>query len=175
MFRRAISVAGNYAEIYAQFLAPISPLRDMNTINNGSTGLLYSDPFGDISHDRGSAPLGGSMQSILDRGFLRCGIRIDCPGFVSKTENKTTLSALYQGIEIDYCHAISACMLQGQTDNVVFVELDDQADGVAKLADGEVDVVVGATWNLHNDVREPSTGQVQGFSFSQPYFLLWLQ
>ena len=72
------------------------------------------------------------------------------------------------GMDVDYCIALAGSLFGGSEGSLEFVSLDSQSDGFRKLADGEVDVFAGGTWNLANDINEPTTGL--GFSFSQPYF-----
>eukprot|EP00985_Skeletonema_marinoi_P011826 scaffold5614_cov154-Skeletonema_marinoi.AAC.1 len=46
MFKNALAAVGNYGEIYARHLEPISARLKVDTINHGETGLLISHPFG---------------------------------------------------------------------------------------------------------------------------------
>ena len=74
MFANVIQDVGNYAEIYERNLAPILPRSIPNQINDGSTGLRYALPLGVLS-SMGDGPVpGGTLETILSRGFLKCGV-----------------------------------------------------------------------------------------------------
>lgn len=163
MFRNAIAAVGNYGEIYQRHMESFLPREPMNTINNG-TGLMYSHPmrFSEEEAEERQA-LGPILRAILDRGRLRCGVRLGRPGFASRTLNATTI-----GMDIDYCRGIAASLFQGDASAVDFVELASPKEGFQKLANTDIDLLAGAMWNLENDVKEPVTGL--GFAFSKPYF-----
>jgi hypothetical protein len=148
-------------ELYTRFLDEYIPRSSLNLLNNG-TGLMYSLPWGDVEAQRGDRPFGSIMQSILDRGILRCGIRTGRLGF-AETDGDS-----FSGMEIDLCRALAYGLFQGKEEAVEFVELVDATDGFGKLAEGDVDVVAGALWSIVNDAKEPTTGI--GYAFSQPYF-----
>lgn len=163
MFQNAVAMVGNYGEVYQQHVAATQPREPANQINNGSTGLMFSPPIGQIEATEDNWPLGPNLQRVLERGHLQCGVRFGRPGFA--TRNITTNSTI--GMEIDFCKALAAS-LHGDAGAVEFIELGDASDGYQKLAKYEVDVVAGATMTLTNDVREPTTGA--GYAFSRPYF-----
>ena len=75
IFRNAIAFAGNFGEIYDRYLGEFMPRDTLNSINSGSSGLIFSHPLGLIVTERDGKPLGPRMQAILDRGILRCGVR----------------------------------------------------------------------------------------------------
>ena len=160
-WRNAIKQVGNYGELYSRFLDDYIPRSSLNLLNNG-TGLLYSLPWGDLDADREDRPLGSIMQSILERGTVRCGIRLERPGFANKTGD------VVLGLEVDLCMAVASGLFGGDTSAVEFVELENAGEGFVKLAAGDVDVMAGALWSIVNDIKEPNTGI--GFAFSQPYF-----
>ncbi|CAB9521145.1 extracellular solute-binding protein [Seminavis robusta] len=163
MFRNAIAVGGNFGEVYQKHFGTTIPRSPLDSINNGATGLLYPHPFGHISNERGSLPLGPVFEEVLERGKLHCGIHSGRPGFATRVE-----TGGHVGMDVDYCKALAASLFQGNTEAVEFVELDDDSYGYALLASGEIDVLAGATWSLQTDVKEPTTNQ--GYSFSIPYF-----
>jgi len=170
MFQHAIGHQGNFGELYHRFLKDDFPRETIDKINDGSTGLLYSFPFGDLDIRRNDTkqPLGEALQQIVLRGKLLCGVRIDRPGFATLNESSDIEGAIYAGMDVDFCRALSASLFRGYDTSVEFVALQDIRDGASLLANGQLDVVAGATWNLEYDVREPSTGV--GFAFSKPYF-----
>lgn len=161
-FQNAIAFSGHFGEIYDRFLEDQFPRASLNRINDGTTGLIYSHPFGLVRHGRDEKPLGLYMQRILDRGVLRCGVRTGFVGFARDQGDQLA------GIDTDYCCAVAAALFQGDKRAIEYVQLDSVSDGFALLADGSVDILAGVTRNLENEVREPHTGL--GFAFSQPYF-----
>lgn len=163
MFRNAIAAKGNFGQLYDLSMGYLIPRSTFNSINNGSTGLLYPHPFGLIENGRDGAPLGDALQAILLRGKLRCGIPADRPGFATKVE-----VTKYIGMNIDYCRALSASLFLGDAEAVDYVEIEQPNDGYTLLASNDIDVLSGATWTLANDVHEPTTGK--GYTFSPPYF-----
>ncbi|CAB9520228.1 extracellular solute-binding protein [Seminavis robusta] len=165
MFQHALQAVGNYGEIHERFLEPVMPRAPINQLNNGSTGLLYSHPIGMFSSTTADeeSVLGPRLENILSRGRLRCGVRFGRPGFAVQHADTTSV-----GMDTDLCRAIAASLFHGNTDAVDFIQVDESSDGYRGLRDGELDVLAGATWNMENDVREPTTDL--GFAFSQPYF-----
>jgi hypothetical protein len=75
MFVNTISDVGNYGEVYQRHLEPILPRPIPDRINSGDTsGLIYSFPFGSLTPIGAGAFAGGTLDTILIRGHLRCGI-----------------------------------------------------------------------------------------------------
>ncbi|CAB9505643.1 extracellular solute-binding protein [Seminavis robusta] len=166
MFRNAIGYAGNYGEMWEHFLEWGVPRNSLNRINDGTSGLLYSHPIKEIGDSRGSVPLGERLTNIRERGHLNCGVLVGRPGFAEKS-NDSSLG--YTGMDIDYCRALAGSLFQGfSKSNINVIELTSNQDGFVQLQNGTIDVYAGATWNLENDVHEPTTGL--GFAFSKPYF-----
>lgn len=163
-FQKAVAVEGHFGVLYEKYWEQHIPRGSLNYLNNGTTGLLYSHPLGNVLHEREAGrPLGPRLQTVLDRGFVRCGIRPARPGFVT-----ATAGGYYAGMDVDFCRALAASLYQSNDTAVEFVELTNATDSFVQLSSGSVDVVTGATLTLENDVREPTTGE--GFAFSQPYF-----
>ena len=167
MYTHALSVAGNYGDIYKSSFDLFLERFSMNYVNNGTTGLMWSHPFGIISNSRDvqKYPLSPTMNAVLRRGVLRCGIRLERPGFAAKS-NASSLH--YTGMEIDYCRAMAASLFRGYSSAVEFIELPNIETGYAWLVSGDLDVLTGASRTLQAEVQEPSTGH--GFAFSIPYF-----
>jgi ABC-type amino acid transport substrate-binding protein len=172
MFQHAIAAGGNYGELYDRYLERYSKRHTMNLINFGTlsdTGLLYSHPFGSITNQVGKPT--ATLLEIAKRGTLWCGVRSDRPGFAA-TNNSTygtfPVTATMTGMEIDYCRALAASTFAGAADAVEVVDVADQKTAFALLAAGKLDVVVGVTWNLLNDIQVP--GFKESFSFTSPYF-----
>jgi len=172
-FRHAVAAVGNYAEMWSQHFEGTSiHRRSINHINNGSTGLLYAHPLGTLNPPDAALveSLGPTMERILQRGTLLCGVRLERPGFANGTitDNDDDDDDVVAGMEVDLCKAIAASLFEGDMKAVELVELASPEDAFVQLANHQVDVIAGATWNLVNDVLEPTTGL--GFAFSQPYF-----
>ncbi|CAB9527911.1 extracellular solute-binding protein [Seminavis robusta] len=173
MFQNAIAAVGNYGEIYNRHLARGIPRATINQINQGTTGLLFAHPFGAIgenAREEDNIPLGDDLQSIVDRGSVRCGISANAKraGFASKLNTRNVSSVAYKGFEIDLCRALSTSLFQGGPNNIQFIEVKEPQDGFALLASGAIDVLAGVTSSNQNRVKEPTTGL--GSSFSVPYF-----
>ena len=180
VFRDALRLEGNTGEFYETHIEPYDPRKPFNRINNGTTGLLIAQPFGNLKVEREEGfKLGHAMQAILDRGALNCGIKANLTGFSMKYIHSKNLHSYgagdvaYNGMDVDYCRALAASLFQGDSSKLKFVEVADGTDGFTLLAQGEIDVFAGATWNLQNDVKELTTGM--GFSFSAPYFYRYSQ
>ena len=158
MFRNALGAVGNYGEIYDRHLQSISPRLKINMLNNGETGLLYSYPLGSIT-TIGPGPVeDGVIESIIQRGFLRCG-----------TEDTQGTSADERvGLDIEFCKAISASILQRTPDNVLFESYSPDYNGNISqaLENGDIDVYAGGQVDMNRDMRRP------GSSFSKPYFYI---
>ena len=107
--------------------------------------------------------MGSTLREITDRGFLRCGItrRAIFAEFDSETQE-------WQGLDVDFCKALSAALFDGVTRSIVYSVLP-ATDRFLALAQGQVDVLSRITTvTLSRDVQEASSNV--GFSFSQPNF-----
>jgi hypothetical protein len=169
MFIHAIAAVGNYGEMYVRNFEERIPRQGMNRISDGSNGLLYAHPFGDLEIDDadldkvGATP-NGTMESIESDNYLRCGVVGGRPGFAAFNET----SQEYTGLDIDYCRAVSAAMFSSDVQLVQFITLSSVEAGFSALANGTIDIFAGAPYNMENDVLEPTTGL--GFAFSPCYF-----
>jgi len=166
MFRNAIRSVGTFPELLDLHFGAGRTTVPISAPNNGSTGLLFPYPLGDVEQTREGRPLSARMLSLIEKGRLRCGVVVNRPGFANKTDDNSMGG--FAGMDIDYCRAVAAALFHGGSDSVDFVVLDNISDGYVQLASGEIDLLAGATWTLENDVQEPRTGF--GFSFSKPYF-----
>jgi len=158
VFQNALAAVGNYGEMYTRHLAPISPRLEINEINDGeTTGLLYSHPLGKVD-TVGPGPInGGVIDRILQRGFLRCGI----PG---ATQDATSDKNKRVELDMEFCRALSASVLQRTPDNVSFQRYSDDDDIYIALENGDIDVYAGGEVDVGSDFLLP------GLSFSNPYF-----
>ena len=93
----------------------------------------------------GQAFAGATLDSVMDRGAVRCGVSGSLAGF-SIPDSKGVM----QGLDADVCRAVAAAVL-GDADAVEFVPLSAQQRFTA-LQSGEVDVLSrNTTWTLTRD------------------------
>jgi hypothetical protein len=169
MFGHAIAAVGNYGEMQKRHFEGRFPRQGMNLINDGSKGLLYAHPFGDLELDNAGLEKVGpiandTIEVIESNAYLRCGVVGRRLGFA--TFNETTQE--WTGLDVDFCRALSTALFSGDADRLEVVELSETVDGFSALANEEIDVFAGAPYNLENDVLEPTTGM--GFALSPSYF-----
>ena len=84
---------------------------------------------------------GGTLQAVLDRGALRCGVTDTLPGFGFANPDGT-----FSGFDIEFCRAIAAAVSNpaGDAVRVEFVPASAQAR-FELLGTGQVDVLVRVT------------------------------
>jgi hypothetical protein len=104
------------------------------------------------------------MKSIELESFFRCGFVGGRPGFAAFNET----SQEYNGLDVDFCRAVSAAMFSSDAQLVEFITLASVDAGFSALANGKIDIFAGAPYSMENDVLEPTTGL--GFAFSPSYF-----
>ena len=182
IFRDAIAAVGNYGDVYNRAYGTKIP-RNPNGVNGIHTtsshgGLLYPKPFGKIDIDIEAEgidnselePISGStMDGIKQRGTLHCGIITGDhhhPGLVEWNETVND----WMGMDVDFCYGIASAMFTvvDARDSLVLVPYDTLEDGFVGWADNEIDILAGATYNIVNDIKEPTTGK--GFSFGDVYY-----
>lgn len=141
-----------YNEVYGEF---------------SSTGLLISYPFGNMN-ELGPSPVSGStLDLILKRGYLVCGVIPDRgPWFASPSGSEDIDD--WDGFDVDFCKAIAASLFDGDGNKIVFSSMTSDDAPYRALVDGEVDVVAGARVALQTMFQEPTTGE--SFIFSSPYY-----
>ncbi|HXP73239.1 MAG TPA: amino acid ABC transporter substrate-binding protein [Stellaceae bacterium] len=87
----------------------------------------------------------GTVDDIRQRGVLRCGIRVDAPGFAF-TDDK----GVARGFDVEFCHALAAAVL-GDPAKIETQPLLVR-DAIVQLRNGAVDVLThGLTWNYSRD------------------------
>ncbi|MCB9450696.1 MAG: amino acid ABC transporter substrate-binding protein [Anaerolineaceae bacterium] len=95
--------------------------------------------------------VGPITQAIMDRGELICGVNPNVPGFGVVNE-----SGEYQGIDIDFCHAVAAAVL-GDANAVTFRPLN-ASERQAAIQGGEIDMMSrNTTWTLSRDTTWGAT------------------
>ena len=86
-----------------------------------------------------------TLDEILDRGYLVCGIKADTPGFGVLNPDGTA-----QGNDVEYCHAMAAAVFGDRT-KVEFKEATS-ANRFELLAAKEIDVLIRTTtWTASRD------------------------
>jgi general L-amino acid transport system substrate-binding protein len=158
---RVVAAIGNYAEVYDRNIENILPRSGLNLLNNGTTGLIYSHPLGNIDNVGSGPTAGGMLEKILKRGNLICGLRPNRRGLRPNRRGFALLDSVgeWSGLDTDYCRALSSALFGGEWDTIEFLEVDDEGSILANNID--VDVVAGASHKF--ELRNMS-------SVSQPYF-----
>ncbi|MEO8609286.1 MAG: transporter substrate-binding domain-containing protein [Chloroflexota bacterium] len=90
------------------------------------------------------SPSGPTLNSILSRGQVNCGVNQDLPGFGYLDPNTGAVS----GFDVDFCRALGAAIFGDAT--AANLLLYSGNDGIAALQKGDVDVL------FHNIVWSPA-------------------
>lgn len=86
-----------------------------------------------------------TLQAVLQRGYLICGVSQGLPGF-----STVDAKGHWQGIDVDFCHAVGAAVL-GDANKVKFVPLSAEERFTA-LQSGEIDLLArNTTWTFERD------------------------
>ena len=93
-------------------------------------------------------PDSGTLQTVLDRGYLLCGSRDDLPGFAAAQPDGS-----HVGFDVDMCRAVAAAVL-GDAEAVEIVPVTS-AERFTALASGQFDVLNrNSTWTATRDGSE---------------------
>jgi general L-amino acid transport system substrate-binding protein len=88
---------------------------------------------------------GDTLQEVLDRGNLNCGVNGQLLGFSNVEADGT-----YTGIDVDYCKAVAAAVL-GDPEAVEYTDLTAETRFTA-LQSGDIDVLIrNGTWTASRD------------------------
>lgn len=91
-----------------------------------------------------------TIDEILRRGFLRCGVPSEQPGFAitSLTENQT-------GFDADMCRAVAAAVFGKSAGHIEFIPIISGSERWTALRDRKIDVLSLVTTNtMERDVYE---------------------
>jgi general L-amino acid transport system substrate-binding protein len=127
---------GNHGELYAEYIQDQIP-RDagLNQPYNSSrsNGLLYSIPFGDLNNYGPDPVGGGTLEQVIERDYLVCGVHpLRGPFFASPPNvanssdavaSNSSLKEEFSGFDVGFCRGLAASIFTGDKDKVVFVEL----------------------------------------------------
>lgn len=92
-----------------------------------------------------TAASAGTMEDVVKKGFVQCGVSQGLPGFSNPDENGN-----WTGIDVDVCRAVAAAVL-GDASKVKFSPLSAKERFTA-LQSGEVDILSrNTTWTLVRD------------------------
>ena len=100
----------------------------------------------DDDDDNGGSGGGNTLQTVRDRGTLRCGVKDGQPGFGNIEPDGS-----YAGNDVEFCKAIAAAIF-GDATKVEYV-LASAQDRFELLSSGEIDVLIRTTtWTSSRDV-----------------------
>ncbi|MGC9526836.1 MAG: transporter substrate-binding domain-containing protein [Limnospira sp.] len=148
--RKIIQQIGNYEEIYNRNFDETALPRNLNELMFVEPeGQLFYPPFS--GSDTISVPLVDNdnrnvLQEVLDRGFVRVGVRNEAPGlgFADANGNLT-------GFDVDLGRAVAAAVF-GDPNAVEFVVQTSAAQRFSDVANGIVDITSrNTTHNLKRD------------------------
>jgi general L-amino acid transport system substrate-binding protein len=106
--------------------------------------------------DATAVPVGPTLNSVLSRGELVCGVDQDLFGFGYLDPNSGEVS----GFDVDFCRAVAAAIF-GSGTAVRFELYSSASAAAAALADGTVDLLVrNAVWSLSSDAAGLRYGPV---------------
>jgi len=88
---------------------------------------------------------GDTIQTIIDRGVLKCGVNGQLLGF-----SNVDADGNYTGLDVDYCRAVAAALLD-DPDAVEYTDLTAETRFTA-LQSGDIDVLIrNGTWTSSRD------------------------
>ncbi|MCB8840106.1 amino acid ABC transporter substrate-binding protein [Aurantimonas sp. VKM B-3413] len=86
-----------------------------------------------------------TLQTVKDRGMLRCGVNTGLPGFASQNDQGE-----WQGLDVDYCKAVAAAVF-GDASKVQYVPLS-AVQRFPALQNNEIDMLArNTTWTMDRD------------------------
>jgi len=141
----------------------------MNQINNGTTGMLYATPFGEMDDEDDElgdidVTAGTLLGDIRKKGSLDCGVLIH-DGF----DGEITTSDKLFSMSVDYCRTLAAALFNGDSNlvNLTTYSEDDNSSFVA-LNNGTIDILSGGRVERKHDFENSQS--VGGVHFSTPYY-----
>ncbi|SVE13678.1 uncharacterized protein METZ01_LOCUS466532, partial [marine metagenome] len=97
------------------------------------------------SEEKTSSASANTLETIKERGILKCGVNDNLTGFGVLTPDGS-----YAGFDIDYCKAVAAAIF-GDASKVEYTPLTASARFTA-LGSGEIDLLIrNTTWTASRD------------------------
>lgn len=155
-FLNAVYCVGSYSDI---ILSNSVRHRGMNQINNGTNGMIYAPPFGEVQYPNAVAN-DTCLCDMRDEGSLKCGVLV--PRGISIDDGSLTSSDKLVGMNIDYCRTLAAALSNGDATALeILTFLED--DAYMALGNHTIDVLAGAKVHKKYDFDG-------SYHFSTPYF-----
>ena len=167
-YLNAVYCVGNYEQVLR------SPKEDrgLNNINNGTAGMLYAIPFGELDNEDTELTMNDDETCLLcdirDQGILNCGVVVPVNFTQDVLESKELT-----GMNVEYCRTLSAALFNGNEDAVkIYTYTEDDGSAYRALNNGTVDVIAGAQIKKVYDFDSPLSTEPfsSGFTFSTPYY-----
>jgi len=165
-FMNAVYCVGNYGELISEVE---QNHRGMNQINNGTTGMLYATPFGELENEDDDledidVTVGTLLDDIRKKGSLNCGVVVP-----DGSDGEIATSDKLFGMSVEYCRTLAAALFDGDSKlvNLTTFSENDNSSFVA-LNNGTIDVLAGGRVEKKHDFV--SSLSVGGFVFSTPYY-----
>ncbi|MGB8701675.1 MAG: amino acid ABC transporter substrate-binding protein [Thermosynechococcaceae cyanobacterium] len=119
--------------------------RGLTLIGLWVAGTLTACSSSSPPNSTGTSGASGRLQTVLQRGQLKCGISGELPGF-----SFLNTQGQYSGLDVDVCRAIAAALFN-KPDAVEYRQLNAKERFTA-LQTGEIDVLSrNTTWTLSRD------------------------
>ena len=152
-----------YTVLIEQILAEFEPeILQLMKLDQQPTGARASTQPTPIGTD--GPPSGRTLDDVLGRGYLLCGVKQTHPLFGFKEADGAVT-----GFDIEFCKAIAAATL-GDANAVEYVDASDASTRFELLADKEIDVLIRTTTvtatrdhELPVDFAQPIFYDGQGF------------
>ncbi|CAB9516483.1 Putative amino-acid ABC transporter-binding protein YhdW [Seminavis robusta] len=127
-----------------------------NDTNTSSTSTVVVETQPDLSKP--------TLQRVKERGYVKCGIYVDQPGFGLLDP----ATGNYSGFNFQLCRAVAAAVFDGNGDRYQ-ITTADTANRFQFIASGELDVISQSTTiTMERDLADVSTKL--GVSFSYPFY-----
>ena len=110
-----------------------------------AVGLVAMVALVGIACGDGSSSSESTLDTVIERGRVVCGVKVDTPGFGVLSADGTR-----QGNDVEFCRAVAAAIL-GDSNLVDFVEATS-ANRFELLSSGEIDLLIRTTtWTASRD------------------------
>ena len=165
-YMNAVYCVGNYAQIVKETaFGPNPDERGKNQINNGTTGMVKSIPFGRLDNNLDMVTVAnGTLAEVKDRGVLNCGVIVP----PEDSENSVSESKGLVGMGVEYCKTLAASLFIGNYAQVEFFTFpEDDDSSFHALMNETIDVIVGQRHQRKYDFKSQT---LDAFHFSTAYY-----